>query len=296
MGCSASRPDNPHANLASRNNLNLSRLRRDSRRSSQDRLSLIHSSIHRDQISNTTRPYRQRRSTTSASSSFSTYGNTITISRSNNNSNRGGRGIRNSRDEIYSSQSFRSGYERATTPQEQNLDQLRTDLVALEHLFQTLLGQHQVSPSSFPSTTLCTTTPPASSDIIENLPTMAVSDLDLQDECNKECSICFMEFKVNDKVSRLQCGHFFHGECINEWLRKRCTCPVCRWELETEDTNFEIERLERMKSRKIRVKDHELDRLCIEGLQDIAGTKGITNRKKLIETIRSLEHVDIITR
>merc|ERR1712038_378197 len=67
-------------------------------------------------------------------------------------------------------------------------------------------------------------------------------------------------------------------------------------ELETDDRMFEIERLERMKSRRIRVKEHELDRLCIHGLQEIAGMKNVKNRAKLIKTIRSLDHVDVITK
>jgi hypothetical protein len=180
----------------------------------------------------------------------------------------------------------------------ENLDQLRSDLVTLERLFQTLLGQqlNTIEGEGQIVTSPSSTCPPASEYTIEHLPTIKVTEKDFEDDCNKECSICFLEHNVNDTVTRLPCGHFYHRECINEWLRKRCTCPICRWELETEDRFFEIERLERMKKRRIRVKDHELDRLSIEGLQEIAGTKNIKNRSKLIKTIKNLDNVDIITK
>jgi hypothetical protein len=176
---------------------------------------------------------------------------------------------------------------------DQSLDQLRSDLVTLEQLFHSLLGQ-QIGGSVSTAVNTPSACPPASQHTIDNIPTITVSEHDFQDN-NKECCICFLEHKVNDTVSRLPCGHFFHGECINEWLLKRCTCPICRWELETEDRLFEIERVERMKSRRVRIKDHELGRLCIEGLQEMAGMKDVKDRTILIQTIRSLDNVDIIT-
>ena len=40
------------------------------------------------------------------------------------------------------------------------------------------------------------------------------------------CSICLEECKTSTK--QLTCGHVFHKKCINKWLNKKKTCPLCR--------------------------------------------------------------------
>lgn len=43
------------------------------------------------------------------------------------------------------------------------------------------------------------------------------------------CSICLEEYVGKDTVRNLiKCGHYFHAECIDQWLIKNTTCPVCR--------------------------------------------------------------------
>lgn len=42
------------------------------------------------------------------------------------------------------------------------------------------------------------------------------------------CSICLCEFNENEIVSTLRCNHFFHPECLNEWIVKKKNCPLCR--------------------------------------------------------------------
>ena len=38
------------------------------------------------------------------------------------------------------------------------------------------------------------------------------------------CSICFNQGDIG-KI--LLCGHFFHAECIDQWLKEKKTCPLC---------------------------------------------------------------------
>ena len=43
------------------------------------------------------------------------------------------------------------------------------------------------------------------------------------------CSICLADYKEVDMVLLLpNCGHFFHDKCVDQWLKLRPTCPICR--------------------------------------------------------------------
>ena len=54
----------------------------------------------------------------------------------------------------------------------------------------------------------------------------AADDDAAQQQC---CSICLGEFQEGDKVKALpRCGHGFHPECVDAWLRARASCPLCR--------------------------------------------------------------------
>jgi Ring finger domain len=45
-----------------------------------------------------------------------------------------------------------------------------------------------------------------------------------------ECSICIENFKENDKIKKLHCGHCFHTNCINAWTVNVLKCPNCRYD------------------------------------------------------------------
>lgn len=49
-----------------------------------------------------------------------------------------------------------------------------------------------------------------------------------KDNENDNCSICLENFKKKDKIITLDCGHYYHDECITNWLKKDETCPLCR--------------------------------------------------------------------
>ncbi|XP_073158430.1 E3 ubiquitin-protein ligase SGR9, amyloplastic [Henckelia pumila] len=68
------------------------------------------------------------------------------------------------------------------------------------------------------------------------LPSVAVS-------AGGECVICKEETKEGREVCELPCGHYFHWMCILRWLRKRNTCPCCRYRLPTDDVRREIDRV-----------------------------------------------------
>ena len=50
---------------------------------------------------------------------------------------------------------------------------------------------------------------------------------------NKTCSICFE--KLGQKMIKTSCGHYFHNNCLKQWLTDKCNkpnCPVCRKSLD----------------------------------------------------------------
>lgn len=83
--------------------------------------------------------------------------------------------------------------------------------------------------------------PPASRSVVENLTVVVLTQEDV-DGNNAICAVCKDEFGVGEKAKRLPCSHRYHGECIVPWLRIRNTCPVCRYEMPTDDIDYERRR------------------------------------------------------
>jgi len=67
---------------------------------------------------------------------------------------------------------------------------------------------------------------------IEALPSRAVTANELAQAAVEavECSICLADLAVGDTLTRLPCGHEFHGRCIRKWLWAAldATCPLCK--------------------------------------------------------------------
>ncbi|KAK4349057.1 hypothetical protein RND71_031812 [Anisodus tanguticus] len=75
--------------------------------------------------------------------------------------------------------------------------------------------------------------------VVVALPSVEVSG----DNGGRECVICKEEMKEGRDVCNLPCHHMFHWICILPWLKKRNTCPCCRFQLPSDDIFAEIRRL-----------------------------------------------------
>lgn len=43
------------------------------------------------------------------------------------------------------------------------------------------------------------------------------------------CPICLSDYHAKDTLRYIpQCQHCFHSHCVDEWLRLRGSCPICR--------------------------------------------------------------------
>ena len=49
-------------------------------------------------------------------------------------------------------------------------------------------------------------------------------------DCDK-CAICQFEYKNNENLRKYKCGHLYHVECSDEWLKSNKTCPICKAEV-----------------------------------------------------------------
>ncbi|KAM0935437.1 putative transcription factor C2H2 family [Dioscorea sansibarensis] len=80
-------------------------------------------------------------------------------------------------------------------------------------------------------------------EILETFPTFEFREV--SGTCEAECAVCLAEFHGGDAVRMLSvCYHVFHRECIDEWLEKHTTCPVCRSDLDkppVPETETEVE-------------------------------------------------------
>ena len=45
------------------------------------------------------------------------------------------------------------------------------------------------------------------------------------------CSICMDKYTTGTKYKKLVCGHEYHSECLDEWLKSAKKCPICNKEV-----------------------------------------------------------------
>lgn len=81
--------------------------------------------------------------------------------------------------------------------------------------------------------------PPASKKVVEQLKEVEFSEENKEQET--ACAVCKDDFQNGDKVIQFPCPnkHLYHGSCIQPWLKLHNTCPVCRFELATDDELYE---------------------------------------------------------
>ena len=43
-----------------------------------------------------------------------------------------------------------------------------------------------------------------------------------------QCAICLEPYQDGDELRTVMCLHHFHKNCIDQWLRTNCICPICK--------------------------------------------------------------------
>ena len=54
-----------------------------------------------------------------------------------------------------------------------------------------------------------------------------VNELDVNDSRCK-CLVCQFSYEEGDNLRNLPCGHCFHAECVDQWLKDKDCCAYCR--------------------------------------------------------------------
>ncbi|XP_012259068.2 E3 ubiquitin-protein ligase RNF181-like [Athalia rosae] len=85
--------------------------------------------------------------------------------------------------------------------------------------------------------------PPASKESISEL-----KDVRLSDEESEQCPVCLKPFDAESLIKQMPCKHSFHKECITPWLEKTNSCPLCRYELPTDDEDYEMYKKEKKRA------------------------------------------------
>ncbi|GAA0167925.1 hypothetical protein LIER_22759 [Lithospermum erythrorhizon] len=48
-------------------------------------------------------------------------------------------------------------------------------------------------------------------------------------ESQVDCSICLGIFEDGEELKTLSpCNHYYHSKCVDDWLKIKKTCPLCR--------------------------------------------------------------------
>lgn len=140
---------------------------------------------------------------------------------------------------------------------------------------------------------------PTAESTLRSLPRVKVTSHDLVANQGSECSICLDEFSLGDPALRIFCGHLFHEDCVKDWLKKSNECPVCRFELPTDDAEHEKGRTQRMAGRKIRIRLTDLTKKTVQELQRLASffgvdVRGCIEKKEIVDCIAASSKVEII--
>ncbi|KAJ4965056.1 hypothetical protein NE237_016905 [Protea cynaroides] len=70
-----------------------------------------------------------------------------------------------------------------------------------------------------------------SGDSVEKIPKIKITKVNNGDASGERvsCSVCLQDFQLGETVrSLLRCHHMFHLPCIDEWLIRHGSCPLCR--------------------------------------------------------------------
>ncbi|BAT82415.1 E3 ubiquitin-protein ligase AIP2 [Vigna umbellata] len=130
---------------------------------------------------------------------------------------------------LFAAESSQASAENGTT-QEDAANILQDLINRLEEVVPLMVDEGTVAPRA----------PPASKEVVAKLPVITLTEEILATlGKDAECAICRENLILNDKMQELPCKHTFHPPCLKPWLDEHNSCPICRYELQTDDHAYE---------------------------------------------------------
>ncbi|KAK3436420.1 hypothetical protein EUGRSUZ_C01015, partial [Eucalyptus grandis] len=121
--------------------------------------------------------------------------------------------------------------------------------------------------------------------VIESLPFFRFSSLKGSKQ-GLECAVCLSKFEDIEILRLLpKCRHAFHIDCIDYWLEKHSSCPLCRHKVSAEDpANFTYTNSMRLMSQSDMRQDSNLELF----VQREAGIQGSSSRFSIGSSFRKI--------
>ncbi|XP_076812494.1 RING finger protein 11-like isoform X2 [Clavelina lepadiformis] len=63
--------------------------------------------------------------------------------------------------------------------------------------------------------------------LIDHLPRNTWDENHVANKKVRECCICMIDFEQDEPIRYLPCMHYYHLDCIDDWLMRSFTCPTC---------------------------------------------------------------------
>ncbi|KAA8515734.1 hypothetical protein F0562_018655 [Nyssa sinensis] len=113
----------------------------------------------------------------------------------------------------------------------------------LQTLIQHLTNSESEGFSPAATATRCHS--PTSRTAIEAIPTIIITAALLESDPIILCAVCKDQFVIDVEAKQLPCKHLYHSDCILPWLSQHNSCPVCRFQLPTENDDLRERRRSR---------------------------------------------------
>ncbi|GLJ24362.1 hypothetical protein SUGI_0465080 [Cryptomeria japonica] len=83
-------------------------------------------------------------------------------------------------------------------------------------------------------------TPPAARGAVDSLERQTI-----EEDRDFLCCLCQATLLAGEKCVKMPCNHEYHEGCILQWLATSNSCPACKFELPTDDPDYEARKQRR---------------------------------------------------